>query len=159
MADLNKELQRIEQGEAWEESDKVVQIEVKKPLDKVVPIRIPAADWTRLREEARELGVGPTTLARMWILERLRLRSISPQDVFKFFKWFVPSASRESLPSPLTPRETEILEYIAQGYLNKQVAAKLGISEETVKSHVAAILRKLNAGREHVTFEESKQEA
>lgn len=84
MADLNKELERIEQGEAWDESDEVVQAEVKKPLDKVVPVRLTAADWAKLREEARELGIGPTTLARMWILERLRLRSISYQDELKY---------------------------------------------------------------------------
>jgi DNA-binding NarL/FixJ family response regulator len=47
--------------------------------------------------------------------------------------------------SPLTPREIEILEYIAKGYLNKQIAAELGISEQTIKNHVTSILRKLNA--------------
>lgn len=47
--------------------------------------------------------------------------------------------------SPLTMRETEILNYIAQGYLNKQVATELGISEQTIKNHVTSILRKLNA--------------
>ena len=47
--------------------------------------------------------------------------------------------------SPLTPRETEILTYIAQGYLNKQIAMELGISEQTIKNHVTSILRKLNA--------------
>jgi len=47
--------------------------------------------------------------------------------------------------SPLTPRETEIIQYIAQGYLNKQIAAELGISEQTIKNHVTSMLRKLNA--------------
>jgi len=51
----------------------------------------------------------------------------------------------ESFLSPLTPRETEILNYIAKGYLNKQIAAELGISEQTIKNHVTSILRKLNA--------------
>ncbi len=45
----------------------------------------------------------------------------------------------------LTSREMEILNYIAQGYPNKQVAAKLDISESTIKNHVTAILVKLNA--------------
>ena len=49
-------------------------VEVKKPLDKVIPVRLPADKWELIRQEARELGVGPTTLARMWILERLRQR-------------------------------------------------------------------------------------
>jgi len=52
----------------------------------------------------------------------------------------------ETEDSPLTSRETEILGYIAQGYLNKQIATELGISEQTIKNHVTSILRKLNAG-------------
>jgi len=74
MADLDKEIQRIEQGDAWDESweDEIVKVEVRKPLDKVIPIRFPADKWETLRKEANELGIGPTTLVRMWILERLR---------------------------------------------------------------------------------------
>lgn len=75
MSDLDKQIQRIEQGDAWDESDEVVKVEVKKPLDKVIPVRLSADRWEALREEASELGIGPTTLARMWILERLRQRS------------------------------------------------------------------------------------
>jgi DNA-binding NarL/FixJ family response regulator len=52
----------------------------------------------------------------------------------------------ETEDSPLTSRETEILSYIAKGYLNKQIATELGISEQTIKNHVTSILRKLNAG-------------
>ena len=48
------------------------------------------------------------------------------------------------LPSLLTLRETEILDHIARGYINKQVASKLGISEQTVKNHLSSILRKLD---------------
>ncbi|MBI2166466.1 MAG: hypothetical protein HYU29_08735 [Chloroflexi bacterium] len=75
MTDLDKEIQRIEQGNAWDESDEVVEVEVKKPLDKVIPIRLSADKWEALRKEASELGIGPTTLARMWLLERLRQRT------------------------------------------------------------------------------------
>ncbi len=74
MADMDKAVEKIEQGNAWEETDEVVHVEVKKPLDKVIPVRLPADKWEQIREEARELGVGPTTLARMWIVERLRQR-------------------------------------------------------------------------------------
>ena len=45
----------------------------------------------------------------------------------------------------LTAKETEVLRYIAQGYLNKQIAEKLSITEQTVKNHVTLILRKLGA--------------
>ncbi len=74
MADIDKAIKEIEQGNAWDESDEVVQIEVKKPLNKVIPVRLSADKWEEIRKEARDLGVGPTTLARMWILERLRKR-------------------------------------------------------------------------------------
>ena len=40
-----------------------------------IPVRLSAEKWEELRKEARELGIGPTTLARMWILERLRQRT------------------------------------------------------------------------------------
>ena len=49
------------------------------------------------------------------------------------------------LPSPLSPRETEITGHIACGYSNKEIAAKLGISEQTIKNQITSILRKLNA--------------
>ena len=47
------------------------------------------------------------------------------------------------LSSPLTRREAEILDHIAHGYMNKQIAAKLFISEQTIKNHMSSILRKL----------------
>jgi hypothetical protein len=74
MADLDKAVEDIDRGDAWNESEEVVRVEVKKPLDKVIPVRLPADKWEQIREAARELGVGPTTLARMWILEHLRSR-------------------------------------------------------------------------------------
>ncbi|MDD4859056.1 MAG: hypothetical protein PHR56_02500 [Dehalococcoidales bacterium] len=72
MADMDKAIEKIEQGNAWDETDEVVQVDVKKPLDKVIPVRLSADQWEQIRAEARELGVGPSTLVRMWVLERLR---------------------------------------------------------------------------------------
>ncbi|HEY7590997.1 MAG TPA: response regulator transcription factor [Candidatus Limnocylindrales bacterium] len=46
--------------------------------------------------------------------------------------------------APLSPREVEILDNIAQGMTNKQVAYSLSISEQTVKNHMSSILRKLS---------------
>jgi DNA-binding NarL/FixJ family response regulator len=45
---------------------------------------------------------------------------------------------------PLSPREMEILQLIARGYSNKEVAHELGISRQTVKNHMTSILRKLS---------------
>ncbi len=51
----------------------------------------------------------------------------------------------ENVVAPLTQRERQILNYIADGNTNKQIANILKISEQTIKNHVSAILRKLNA--------------
>lgn len=58
-----------------------------------------------------------------------------------------PSRSRElnEIAEPLTPRESEVLQMLASGLGNKEIAAKLAISEHTVKFHVASILGKLGA--------------
>ena len=44
---------------------------------------------------------------------------------------------------PLSAREMEILQYVARGYSNKEIANRLSISRQTVKNHMTAILRKL----------------
>ncbi|RIK46942.1 MAG: DNA-binding response regulator [Chloroflexi bacterium] len=49
----------------------------------------------------------------------------------------------ESVFSPLTPREVEILDCVARGNSNKEIASILGISDQTVKNHITSILRKL----------------
>ena len=51
----------------------------------------------------------------------------------------------ESLAAPITPRELEVLGYVARGYGNKRIAYTLNISEQTIKNHITSILRKLDA--------------
>jgi len=50
------------------------------------------------------------------------------------------------LPDPMSPREMEVLQLLAQGLPNKVIANRLNISQHTVKFHVAGILSKLNVG-------------
>ena len=54
------------------------------------------------------------------------------------------SGIESSEQSPLTDRELEVLENLARGLANKQIAVSLGISEHTVKFHVSSIYSKLN---------------
>ncbi len=54
-------------------------------------------------------------------------------------------AGREAMARlGLTPRQSEVLELLVQGLTNKHIATRLGLSEATVKTHVAASLRALN---------------
>ena len=64
-------------------------------------------------------------------------------------QWIPPEIARQlqthKLAETLTLREREIVLCIAKGEANKQISTSLGISEETVKSHVKNILAKLQA--------------
>ena len=55
------------------------------------------------------------------------------------------TGDEEPLIEPLTPRETQVLELVADGLSNKAIALALGVSDETVKFHLAAIFGKLGA--------------
>lgn len=72
---------------------------------------------------------------------------VHPAEVDLMFP-MVEGASRQlgELAEPLTPRESEVLQMLASGFANKTIAARLKISEHTVKFHVASILGKLGAG-------------
>jgi len=52
---------------------------------------------------------------------------------------------RGALLTPLSPRELEILGYVANGYANKRIAIILELSAQTIKNHLTSILRKLDA--------------
>jgi RNA polymerase sigma factor (sigma-70 family) len=65
-----------------------------------------------------------------WLLEQFEQAEGETRDDF-------------SLLVPLSPREMEILQHIAQGKSNKEIAYELGISRQTVKNHMTSILRKL----------------
>ena len=49
----------------------------------------------------------------------------------------------------LTPREREVLQHLARGYMYKEIAARLHLSVKTVESHVSSVLRKLQLSSRH----------
>jgi NarL family two-component system response regulator LiaR len=88
------------------------------------------------------------------------LKNASPQDLYRGIRaaaagqvFLSPEAAAllvrqvkaPQKPKPLTPREIEVLRLLALGRANKQIARKLGLGEETVKTHVSNILGKLQA--------------
>ena len=56
-----------------------------------------------------------------------------------------PEDADENAGEPLTAREVQVLELLAEGLANRMIADRLGISDQTVKFHVASILGKLGA--------------
>ena len=128
--------------------------ELAPPADGVAPaIVLLSADaqpaWS---SEVLRLGVRtmlPRDAAPAEVLAAVEAAStglavVDPHDLEALLSASNPTAaSAES--TVLTPRELEVLRLMAEGAANKNIAWKLGISEHTVKFHVASILAKLNA--------------
>ena len=90
-----------------------------------------------IRRAARgEYPINDAVLARPGVARQVLTRF---QDIKSIGK------GMETVTAPITHRETEILNYIAEGNSNKQIDKILEISEQTLKNHVSSILRKLNA--------------
>jgi DNA-binding NarL/FixJ family response regulator len=70
--------------------------------------------------------------------------AVASRVLKEFRELAVYGSEAQPIFAPLSPREVEILDNIAQGMTNKQVAYALSISEQTVKNHMSSILRKLS---------------
>jgi DNA-binding NarL/FixJ family response regulator len=98
-----------------------------------------STDRLELRElyaELRELGrvVADPEIAR-------RLDDVSRR--------ILPHGMSVSVPTPLSPRELDMLAQVALGKRNSQIAAQLALSETTVKSYLSTAMRKLNASNRY----------
>jgi DNA-binding NarL/FixJ family response regulator len=95
----------------------------------------------RLFEAVRVVAAGEALLApavtRRLIGEFTRLRSTRPVAAASG------AAGRPTALSALTPRETEVLRLVAEGLSNTEIAGRLVVTEETVKTHVSRVLSKL----------------
>jgi DNA-binding NarL/FixJ family response regulator len=72
--------------------------------------------------------------------------SVARKVVAEFARLAPPARpAADSLPEPLSERETEILHWLAQGLTNREIALKLSLAEGTVKNYVTNILQKIGA--------------
>ncbi|MEA2348502.1 MAG: hypothetical protein QOG62_2289 [Thermoleophilaceae bacterium] len=69
--------------------------------------------------------------------------------VLDAFAGAMPQAEVDPELDQLTPREREVLQHLARGYMYKEIALRLGISAKTVEAHVSAVLRKLQLSNRH----------
>ena len=124
------------------------------PLEEVVPapaiVLLGEAAWTADALRVGVRAVLPADASAAEILAAVQaaaagLAAIDPRDLESLMADGAPSAGSEPASS-LTARELEVLRMLADGAANKTIGWKLGISEHTVKFHVAQILAKLNAG-------------
>jgi DNA-binding NarL/FixJ family response regulator len=83
-------------------------------------------------ENFREIGADGEQARAETMLENLRKTNMTP-----------PSAAIDGPLGELSRREMEVLDLVAQGLTNRDIAARLVLSEHTVNRHVANILRKL----------------
>jgi DNA-binding NarL/FixJ family response regulator len=67
------------------------------------------------------------------------------------------SAGLRPVKSPLTAREWEVIDLLAEGRTTDQIAEQLVLSSETVRSHVKNILRKLNVSSRHDAVQEARR--
>lgn len=74
----------------------------------------------------------------------LKMSESMPQQSVKNLLKKMEKEKTEEETVTLTPRQTEVLNCIAEGLSNKQIAGKLGLSEGTIKIHITLLMRSLN---------------
>jgi DNA-binding NarL/FixJ family response regulator len=70
---------------------------------------------------------------------------LQPVVASRLLERFSEAVPLMAAPEQLTPRELEVLAWVAQGHPNKEIAERLAISQRTVKLHVSSIMGKLGA--------------
>jgi len=110
-------------------------------------IRAGAADYLNKDCEPTELvdAIRKARAGQFVINEKVFTRpAVASKVLAEFRDLSVYGPGSAHVFAPLSPREVQILDNIAQGMTNKEVAYALAISEQTVKNHMSSILRKLS---------------
>lgn len=108
---------------------------------KTLYTRLEEGDYAKLQSLSDYVGVSPSALSRVFLRQTLSRYSLQ-EGVDDLVAQLVPPTPAII---PLSRREIEVLNLMAQGASNKEIASTLDISERTVKNHITSILHKLNA--------------
>ena len=110
------------------DDDEAVVVALQAGARGAVSRRVTAGDLAQALRAVSRGGMALDPLATARLLQRLRA-----------------AGEATARPEPLTPRELEVLRLLVEGLTNKAIAARLGISDHTVKFHIGAIMGKLGA--------------
>lgn len=118
----------------------------------VVLVDDPGANWTRKALRAGALGILPRNAPPSEIhsaihAARRGLLLVEPELLREILATDSQRATDADveLVEELTDREIEVLRMLAEGFSNKEIASRMGISDHTVKFHISSILSKLEA--------------
>jgi DNA-binding NarL/FixJ family response regulator len=162
-------------GEAGDGNEAVRQIEALNPDVVLMDLEMPGTDGLEALEELAQKGL-PNKVIVFTIFatddrilravqagaQGYLLKSAPREEVFQAIRIVYAGGSllqpvvaarllnqvsgKGGAPGGLTPREREVLELLAKGLQNKEIAAVLHIGERTAKFHVSSLMRKLGAG-------------
>lgn len=134
----------------WEEG--LAQLKAKAPGARFIVIS--ASEDNRNIKKALELGISgyiPKRSETKVLTSALKLildgGTYLPPSILEHANagLFGDSNEGKTKGKTLTPRQSEVLSYVAEGMSNKQIAYKMGVSEATVKLHINALLRAVGA--------------
>ena len=113
--------------------------EIKKSMPELKVIVLSAHEENH--SQAAEMGAAGFLLKSADVSElRKALHQVVQSENISFYT----DSDRDNKIYRLTEREKEVLDLVAEGMLNKEIAVCLGISERTVKNHISGIFRKLD---------------
>ena len=134
-----------------------------QPDAALLDVKMPGLTGIEVCERLRQTHPGVisvliTTFAEPAIVQAARMagargyvsKEMDPESLARQLRDIVAHPEIDRLPQVdvprLTPRESEVLPLLAQGFSNKEIAKNLGVSPDTVKDHLARLYAKLEAG-------------